>query len=192
LTTGGSENLLVNHVRQLQRAEPGIKNHVCVLGSRSAAANEYLQGLSLPVRFLDLPSDYRRPKAMVRYVRAIRSVISELQPDIVHSYLWTSDVFCAAATFGLDIGRVAHVLDRRGDRNASRFTNGLRVRATGFLLRQRGTVLIAVSDACRNHAITQYQADPNDVITIHNGIEADSFAPVDVPILSRRPIRIGT
>src|SRR5262245_9632637 len=134
LKIGGSENLLVNHVQQMQNRKFALENYVCVLGSRKFAADDYLDRLSVPTRFLNLPSDYRNPESMLSYVRAIRSVIKEVQPDIIHSYLWTSDVFTSLASVGLRVGRVAHVLDRRGNRNADRSVERWKTRLTGLLL----------------------------------------------------------
>lgn len=186
LSIGGTENLMVNHVRQLAHAAPEIDNEACVLGARAEAAPDYLARLPVEPVFLNLPADYRRPAVFARYLKALRSVIRISRPDIVHSYLWKSDLFGALATFGLGVRQGAHVLDRRGA------ANDPRTLLTGWALRRKGARFPAVSDACRTHAIRNYRLKPDRVVTAHNGIDADAFTPAGQPVFSAAEPHFGT
>jgi glycosyltransferase involved in cell wall biosynthesis len=191
LGIGGTQALLVKHICQLQ-AYPNIISEICVLGSRSKAHLDYLARLQVPTHFLDFSGEYRNPKASVTCIARLRRLVRERKPNLVHTYLWNADVFGAIAIEGLRVARVGHVVDRRGDRNASRLVARLRTRGTGWLMRRGIVRFVAVSHACRQHAIEQLRVAPHQVVTAHNGVELSDFAPVTKPVFGGRPFTFGT
>lgn len=175
LGLGGTQHLLAKHVRQLAKDYPDWRSLVVVLGRESDAYAEYIERLPPGVRFLGFDGRYRNPVASVRCVLALRRCIKELNPSIVHSYLWNSDVFAQLARMGTRVPQLAHVVDRRMDRNASRLPARWKARFTGWLHRRGGTAMVAVSEACRTHVLEHLQICPERVLTAHNGIPTGEF-----------------
>lgn len=121
----------------------------------------------------------------------LHSVIKNENPDLVHTYLWNSDFFSGIARIGIRFQQVSHVVDRRGDRNSPKSSSRFRTRLTGWIHRMGKTKFVAVSEACRQHALTQYRLSSQDVVTIRNGIFARQFDCPERSIISNRPIVIG-
>lgn len=192
LSIGGAESLLVRHVSQISKNYPGVRNAVCVLGPRSHAAQEYIEQLPVSPAFLEFPGNYRNLRQTGACLRALRRLLRDIKPDIVHTYLWTSSIFTSLASLGLPTRRVSHVVDRRGDRQSARWRGRLNVRMTGWLLRRRSGYFAAVSEACRHHAITQYHAPASHVVTAHNGIDLRKFSPANMPVFRRPTVVIGS
>jgi len=190
LGLGGSERLATAHVRASQRLMPGVRHRLVSLGAETQANAKYLQGLEQTPLFLNLPPDYRWPLAFARHVVAVRRLIRRERPALVHTYLWKSDLFTALATVGLDVRRVAHVLDRRGDRHSASLPARWKTRASGWLIRRNDTLFVAVSEAARAHAIEHYRVRPDHIVTAHNGIDPSTFAPAEER-LTGETIRFG-
>ena len=190
LSIGGSERLVTAHMRDAQRLMSGVRHRLVSLGTETQANTAYLQGLEQPPQFLRLPKDYRRPLAFARHVVALRRLIQRERPALVHTYLWKSDIFTALATIGLGVPRVAHVLDRRGDRYAVGLAARWKTRASGWLIRHNDTLFVAVSEAARAHAIEHYRIPPDRIVTAHNGIDPSAYGPPSVP-MSGDTIRFG-
>lgn len=191
LEIGGTENLLSKLVRQLELDFDKIENQILVLGTSSGASGEYLAMMRRPPIFLDFPGRYRDPLASLPCILKIRRLIRDLRPDIIHSYLWNADFFVCLARLGLDVAHVAHVVDRRGNRNSGRLLGRFKTRLTGFLHRKLGTRFVAVSEACREHAIQQYRVAPERILTAHNGISLDEFEVTRHSSNAEEPIVVG-
>lgn len=192
LATGGTEHLLVKHVQQLARVQPGHDHRVIVLGSAKGASAEYLARLPVPPTYLGFSGRYRDPVATASCLWRLRRLLGQSQPDLVHSYLWNANVFSELARRGRGIPHAVHVVDRRGDRDAKRFVARAKVRLTGRLLCRGDMRFAAVSEACREHAIRQWQIDPRQIVTAHNGIPAAEFDVRERPIVAGRAPVVGT
>jgi len=190
LSIGGTEHLLVKHVRQLARAERDAESVVVVLGVAEAASAEYLERLPGPPTFLGFSGRYRNPFSTAICLWRLRQVVRDVKPDLIHSYLWNSNVFAELARRGFDLPHAVHVVDRRGDREDRRVRARMKVRLTGALLGRGDVRFASVSEACREHAIQQWRISSDRVVTAHNGIPVADFnveyrRPVDtsVPVL---------
>jgi glycosyltransferase involved in cell wall biosynthesis len=189
LTTGGTENLMVNHLGELARAYPEARNHLCVLSP--GADPDYLARLPVQPMFLDFSGRYRNPRDVIATVLRLRRLIRALKPRVVHTYLWSADIVGALAVIGLPVGRVVHVVDRRLDWNADRLAPRLKTRWTARLLRPGRTRFVAVSDACREHSLQNLRLSPQAVLTAHNGIVPEAFARTSRAPFSARPVQLG-
>jgi len=176
LATGGTEHLLVKHVQQSVAQEAGLESVVIVLGSRDTARPEYLERLPCAPRFLGFTGKYRDPFGSAGCLRRLRQEIRSARPDLVHSYLWNANVFTELARERLGIPHVVHVVDRRGDRNDERWVARNKVRLTGRLVGKKDVRFVAVSDACREHAMAHWLVRAEHIVTAHNGIPAREFA----------------
>lgn len=176
LATGGTEHLLVKHVQQLHAREDGFVSEVVVLGRRDTACQEYVERLPRTPRFLGFSGRYRDPLGSAACLHRLRKAIRAAQPDLLHSYLWNANVFTELARVHLAIPHIVHVVDRRGDRNGSRRVARNKVRLTGRLLTRGDVRFVAVSDACRTHAMAHWLVRPESIVTAHNGIPVQEFA----------------
>jgi len=192
LATGGTEHLLVKHVQELSRQHSRFESEVVVLGTRETASREYLERLPSEPKCLGFSGRYRDPFGSTGCLRRLRQEIRAAQPDLVHSYLWNANVFTELARVQLGVPHMVHVVDRRGDRNNRRWVARNKVRLSGRLLSKRDVRFVAVSDACRMHAIEQWLVRPERIVTAHNGIPTQEFAgPPRSSIAGRVPV-LGT
>jgi len=192
LSTGGTEHLMVKHLQQLRGLQAPIELKVVVLGSDDSADTEYLERLQYPPIFLGFSGRYRSLKATFKCLWRLRRVIQQFKPNLLHSFLWNANVFTELARRGLGIPHIVHVVDRRGDRNAQRLFARLKVGLTGYLLRGDDLQFVAVSEACREHAIRQWQINPHRIMTVHNGIPVAEFLVPTRNAGDRKEFVIGT
>lgn len=192
LALGGTEHLLARHVQQLSKDYPEISNEVVALGREDMAYGEYLAMLPVTPQFLGYSGRYRNPAASLRCIRQLRRVIRKASPDVIHTYLWNADVFGVLARRGLGAPHLAHVVDRRGNRGASRWTARGKTYFTGWLHRQYGTRFVAVSDACSAHAKRNLLITADSIVTAHNGIPVEAFSVASRHVAEDRPVVVGT
>jgi glycosyltransferase involved in cell wall biosynthesis len=125
---------------------------------------------------LDFPGDYRNPWMLMQCVRRLKRVIFDLQPDIVHSYLWVSDVVAALACRNGAAVHVSHIVDRRDWQASDRLVHRLRRWFSQQAFQQAGTRFIAVSQAAGDFAC-QHMAYAREQVTVAaNGIDWEEFA----------------
>ncbi len=192
LNIGGAENMMVSHIDHLTREFPELGNEVCILGDSGQIAVEYRERLPVTPYCLGFSGVYRNILESIVCVFKLRKLIRKVRPDIIHSYLWNSDVFASLAAIGLPVKRVSHVVDRRGGRNRGRWTQRLRIRGTGWLLRRHGGSFAAVSEACRNHVIAEYLVPKDRVVTAYNGIDPNCFSARQSSAISSETVTIGS
>lgn len=192
LATGGTEHLLVKHIQQLRESQPSLVNMVVVLGNSDSASADYVARLPSPPVFLGFTGSYRDLLASGVCLMRLRNLFNKCNPCLVHSYLWNANVFTELARTGLGVPHVVAVVDRRGDRDDPRFLARTKVRMTGRLFQADDIRFVAVSDACRKHALQQWRIDPDHILTAYNGIPAADFeSPLRV-YTEARPLVLGT
>jgi len=174
LQNAGTPTHLVELLRGLDRQRFSIE--VCCLQKVGGLVPE-VEALGVPVHDLRLPILYHpaflpRLAALVRHVRRFR-------PDVVHTYLFSADVFGSLmARLG---GAPAVVTSRRMDtsQDAWRRTRAYRV---ANLWTDR---IVTPSEAARQACLRAERVDPAKVLTVYNGIDLrriDRAAPAtDLP-----------
>ncbi len=183
LALGGTQNLLMRSLRELQRR--GIESQVCVLASEQSTDETYRD--QVQPTYLDFPGDYRNPIALRRCMHQLQDVISRVRPDIVHSYLWVSDYVAARATLKRSTSHISHIVDRRDWQASNRWIHRIRKSITQRALRQSGTRFVAVSQAAKDFACEHMLYSPNNVAVAANGIDWKQFA--EAP---HRSARVGS
>jgi glycosyltransferase involved in cell wall biosynthesis len=175
LALGGTQNLVLRAVAAL--VARGIHCSLVVLGSEEKTSR--LHWLPVKVHYLDLDRDYRNPFVLHRGAARLRSMLDELKPSIVHSYLWFSDVICALAVARRGGIHVSQIVDRRCWLESPHLRHRLRKWFTRVLLHQSGATFLAVSQAAADFAIRHLSLRSEDVRVAPNGITSERFA--DIP-----------
>ena len=98
-----------------------------------------------------------------RSVQAVRRHIAAVAPQIVHTHLGTSDMLGGLAARSLGVPAVSTI-------HASSWGSG--VNAKRRLVRACATRIIAVSDSARREYIGHGWAREDQIVTVHNGIDA--------------------
>ena len=179
-------------LRQLYR---DIESSVCVLASQELAHQPFLDAIDGATAFLNCRPQFTCSLDAYRCVRALRATISRCQPDLVHTYLWSSDIHSILALRGMDIGHVAHIVDRRADRHTKRIRTRLKVAGSSHLYRNCRTRFVAVSEACRQHAIEHYRIPSSRIVVAHNGICVHDFdvgLDINRSQMRGKPVVVGT
>lgn len=88
---GGAEHALVQQLPGLRDA--GIEGEVAVLTHRGFGLEKRIEELGFPLHVLDGPS-------LLKRVRALRRLVKETRPDLVHATLWDSCLTSRLALLG--------------------------------------------------------------------------------------------
>ncbi len=188
LSLGGTPNLLMRSVKELSRR--GVQSQVCVLTSEQQTDDEYRQQVE-PI-YLGFEGEYRNPWALSQCVRRLRTVIDDVRPDVVHSYLWVSDYVSALANHRRGAAHISHVVDRRDWQASDRLVHRLRRWATRRAFRRAGTRFVAVSQAAKEFACQHMDYAPDNVAVAANGIDCEQFAGRSDRTGSDGPLMLGT
>ena len=98
-----------------------------------------------------------------RSVQAVRRHIAAVRPQILHTHLGTSDMLGGLAARSLRVPAVSTI-------HASSWGPGANARRR--LVRACATRIIAVSDSARREYISHGWAREDQIVTVHNGIDA--------------------
>lgn len=161
LLGGGAEQVLV----ELARVAPQFDLEVTALSLKpvpEVAQARLLRQLGVELRSLDLPSRWD-----LRAFRRAQSVVSQLQPDVLHTHMKHADLVGAFVSRGLGLPMVStlHLIEDEGGR-IDRFLCWLAAQAR---IRTSSRTL-TISDAQRRWYLASFAADPSDVMTLHHGI----------------------
>jgi glycosyltransferase involved in cell wall biosynthesis len=160
LARGGAERQLVYLATGLDRER--FDTSVVAVRAGGALQTDLAAG-GVPVRVVDAA----RPVGFVALVRHIR----ELAPDVVHAFLFGSNV---AATFAAAIARVPVVITSR--RSLGFFKDGRPHYDLLQSIANRFTdVIVANADAIRDDTVRREGVDRSKVRVIPNGVDLDLF-----------------
>ncbi len=188
LSLGGTPNLLMRTVSELSRR--GVQSQVCVLTAERQTDDEYRKHIA--PTYLGFDGEYRNPWALRRCVRRLRSVMDDVRPDVVHSYLWVSDYVSALASRRRGTVHISHVVDRRDWQASDRWVHRLRRWATRRAFQQAGSRFVAVSQAAKDFACRHMDYSPTRVAVAANGIDFGQFAGQPGRTVGGGPRTLGT
>lgn len=154
---GGAESQLTRFA--LAAEESGIRLSIACLEERDdnpAAAALAERGMA-PVN-LNLTGRHGPGSVL-----AVRRHIAEVNPQIVHTHLGTSDVLGGLAARSLAIPAVSTI-------HAAQWGSGVGIKRR--LVRACATRIIAVSDSARREYLSHGWAREDQIVTVHNGIDA--------------------
>ena len=158
---GGAESQLTRFA--LAAAGSGIRLSIACLEERDgnpAAAPLVEHGIA-PVN-LNLTGRHGP-----RSIQAVRRHIAAVSPQILHTHLGTSDMLGGLAARSLRVPAVSTI-------HASSWGPGANARRR--LVRACATRIIAVSDSARREYISHGWAREDQIVTVHNGIDAPAAA----------------
>ena len=154
---GGAEEMVLNLVRHLPPPyEPAV---ACI--HEAGPIGLEIERTGVPFTVLGLTPGRRRPFDVLR----LRDFLSELQPDIVHTFLLTGSLYgrfaAMMARVPVVIGTEVNVYERKTRWHAL---------AERWLMRGTDAV-IASAESVRDFYINQVRADPSMVEVIYNAVD---------------------
>jgi glycosyltransferase involved in cell wall biosynthesis len=190
LKLGGTQNLALRAMRGL--ADQGVPVELCVLMD---SPDQWNWGwLPTRVHRLRCEGDYRVPGTIRRWSTQLASVVTEVRPALLHSWLWLSDVVSAGAAARCQLPHLAHLVDRREWQTSRRWRHRYRVWLTRRLFRQAGSRFLAVSRAAADYAISSLQLAPQHVQVAYNSIALEEFQNLEPAACWQNPaadLRLG-
>jgi len=130
----------------------------------------------VPVRYFPLSS--LKELLLPRRIRALRRLIGEIKPDIIHAHLFHAEVVAAVASFFTDASFVVTRHSSGGE------IEGLK-KAVLRMMRNRIDFVIAVSEEGAKDSLRGGYAR-NKILTIPNGIDTNVFVPLGIEEKKRR------
>ena len=177
LPMGGAPRVVIDLLRGLRRHHD-LEVHFCTLGPEPAGD----ESSRFVATFTHLDATNYAPPSIgfIRTTQALRRLVRQIRPSIVHSHLWPATIVCAAALVGTRVHHVCHVHDRRDWLSSSRLkSRGRRLLYRAALSRDR-TTFIAVAGAVKEHLCTNLHIPGARVHIVLNGIDTDLFCPSPV------------
>jgi glycosyltransferase involved in cell wall biosynthesis len=186
---GGTQNLAVRTWTGLEARGENLS--VAVLVSSARERTELFEERST-VR-VGFHGDYRKPFALSSCARRLTNIISQTKPDVLHSWLWLSDVVTAKAAAKCGIPHVSHIVDRRNWQISGRIKDRIRRFITMRAFAKADTRFLAVSQAAADFASMSLRIPAHRITVAYNSIEPTEFA--NIPRSDRwqtnAPIRLG-
>jgi glycosyltransferase involved in cell wall biosynthesis len=148
----------------------------CLAEADGNPAAEPLRAVGVEPVVLDVPE-----RLGLAALRGVRSHIAHVKPDLVHTHLGSSDLIGSLAARSLGVPAVSTL-------HAMAWPLGARARARAVLSlvarRYCASRVIAVSDSARGVYSSQAIVDPEQVVTIHNGIDVPAQPGAGVSVRS--------
>lgn len=130
------------------------------------------------VRQFDFDGDYRRWGALRRWSRELESIIKNFQPDLLHSWLWLSDMVAGLAGGRMKLPHVAHLVDRRAWLESQAWKHKYRRWITQRVYHRSDARFLAVSQAVAEHASRHLSIDLQRINVAWNSIDVEPFAEI--------------
>lgn len=180
---GGMRNHVVSLAERLDRA----RFRVCVFGPLDPATAERLQAKGVDVGHADVPGGLS--PALLRAAAAVRRVVTERQPAILHCHGLVGGLVGRLALEGLPSGvrapAVVLTVHNLPDWPPSRLRRPLQ-RYLERRFARRTARYIAVSLAVRDSLVSSLGVSPDKVSVIYNGIDLARFAAASPPRAAAR------
>ena len=190
LKVGGTTNLADRTIHGL--IDRGVDVSVCVL--TGTQDDVVVDDLPVGTRFLNVHGDYRKPFALRGWARQVGEIIADVKPDIVHSWLWVSDVVAATAAARIGVPHLVHVVDRRTWQESNQLKHRYRRMLTQRAFRSANSRFLAVSRAAADFAVRALKLPAERMSVAVNSIEPAEFNQVPDSAAwsdSNRPLQIG-
>lgn len=161
---GGAEHVMLSLASGLMAREHSVK----VIAPYDGYVAARCRDLKIPCLVLD-----SRRHRDVTLVQRLRRAFMDSCADVIHAHGLDAGVYASLA--GIAVGPVVATLH-----GAVELCKGgpFRLRAKKWILRWTGCTLVAVSNALRSQVVTRGLARGPKILTIHNGVDFESFARV--------------
>ena len=166
LHVGGAEKMLVRLL--------GRTNHRCVVVSltdRGAFADQ-IEALGIPVHALGMKRNFSALKGLVR----LRSLVNDLKPTLIQSWLYAADFLSVVAAFGKGIPVLWNIRQSEtGWIDGQKHIAALQ-RVNALLSRWLPAGIVYCAEAARDcHEKIGYRSSSTQVIS--NGVDTEAFRP---------------
>jgi glycosyltransferase involved in cell wall biosynthesis len=171
---GGADLCAIDMVRGLDQRGV-VEARLCVLQGEGVPL-ERLKGLNEPV-LMSFRGSHRSPREYMRFRRALRRVVAEWKPDIVHSHLWPACRWTSMALAGIDVKHVWHVHDTRAWLDSTSLRDRSFKSWTRLLLARVNPVLLAVSNAAAAHTARALGVQTSRFQRLPCGVDLQRYSP---------------
>jgi glycosyltransferase involved in cell wall biosynthesis len=172
LATGGTQLLSLRTMSELQNRGLEISYVVIGQSSRTTLPSSF----SKKATYLESPADYRKPWQVRKITRLLKDKIRDFQPDILHSWLWTSDFITALSNNRGELPHFSHIVDRRAWLESPKIRHLIRRFLTIRAFKQSRTRFFAVSNSAKQFAVKNLHIDSTHVTVTLNSIHTEHFA----------------
>lgn len=160
---GGAETIFLDLVRGLDDTE---WRSVPVVPERDWLDRE-LRKLGVEPLLLESSGSFD-----LRYLRALRTLITEVRPAVIQTHLFTSAVYATVASMGTGIP-VVSTLHGAPDIDPGDRLLGVKLR----ILSGSRNRLVFVSESLRSHVASLGRIPDERTLVIHNGVDCGRFGP---------------
>jgi glycosyltransferase involved in cell wall biosynthesis len=173
LGTGGAERSLAELLPPLRAR--GIDGVVACFHHRVHGVEQAVIDSGVDVRFVDATSTFAR-------ARAVRRIIAEVQPDIVHTTIYEADVAGRLAAMRTHVPVLTSIVNpsygaaRRADPNIRAWRLAAARLVDGWTARHLGHGFIAITAAVADAAVDALGIDAARVRVVHRGRNAERMA----------------
>ncbi|UKO98446.1 glycosyltransferase [Nostoc sp. UHCC 0870] len=165
LVRGGAENHLVTLA--IEQAKQKISVTIAYLKSKpywlETLDKNHVRVVSLGMRYY---GDFQP-------IIKLRSLINDLQPDIIHAHLPPGEIYTRIALLGTSSKKLPLIISKH---NEGHFYNGFGHRYIGSLVAKRSNHIIAISNAVKTNQCINYLDYPSEKVkTIYYGIDPTPY-----------------
>jgi glycosyltransferase involved in cell wall biosynthesis len=167
---GGGQRVALDLLEQSVR-RPELDLRLILLGCREQSLKRYATAI------IDYNGAYNSPLTLFGTAQRLRRSMREYRPQILHTHGWDADIIGWLATCGTGTQQICHLHITPDWLRSSELKHRVRRSLTRFALSRRGTRVIAVAEAVREHWRHVLPRGSDQTIVIHNGVDTDSFRP---------------
>ena len=171
LMYGGGQKVVVDLIRELRhRNELDVR--LILLGCREPILRQ------AATQVVPYDGRYNRLTTLLPTAWHLRTQLKDSEPAVLHTHGWDADIIGWLAVLGGRTRQIIHLHVTPEWLGSTRPTHRVRRFLTRLAFARHRTALVAVSNAVRGHWAKLLPWGAEDIVTVHNGIDADSFAAV--------------
>lgn len=170
LMYGGGQRVALDLIDQSARS-PDFSMRLVLLGCLEECLARHADNI------IDYDGAYNSPLTLIVTAQRLRRFLREYRPHILHTHGWDADFIGWLAASGTGTQQIWHLHITPDWLRSSELKHRVRRSLTRFALSRRGTRVIAVAEAVREHWRHVLPRGSGQTIVIHNGVDTDSFRP---------------
>jgi len=184
LMFGGGQRVALDLLKQGTK-HPELAIQLLLLGCKEPSLERHAQTI------VDYDGSYNSFQTLTHAARQLKAYVRSSRPEILHTHGWDADIIGWLATRGTQCRHVSHLHITPDWLFSPRYKHKVRRWLTRRAFSPRGTRVIAVAEAVRQHWHGVLPQNSGKTVVIRNGIDVSRFRPTKTS-RSRRPPVIGT
>jgi glycosyltransferase involved in cell wall biosynthesis len=169
LMYGGGQKVVLDLLGELRHGS-GLDVQLTLLGCREPALRQ------AATHVVPYDGRYNQLTTLLLTAWRLRNQLKFGPPGVLHTHGWDADIIGWLAILGLKTRQIIHLHITPVWVKSTRLTHRVRRFLTRLAFARRGTVVIAVSNAVRDHWARLLPFDAGDIVTVHNGIDTAFYA----------------